>query len=99
MTFKDCPDYNFADDVLEDFNVQAERKFCKGQEEHGGSILTKPLLHEMKGEVIDQMFYVWAIEKKIQDIIDDIKFLRNNKNQMQTLESMLNTIILKLYNL
>jgi len=72
ITFSDCPDFKFAVNALYTFREEAEQKFTKGQIEHGGSILTKPILPEIYGEVVDQMFYVSALCKKRDDIAKEL---------------------------
>jgi hypothetical protein len=49
--------HNHICGVIERFAVNAYRKYVLGVLEHGGGLLAKPVLHEMRDECIDLFIY------------------------------------------
>lgn len=62
------PQMRFLLDSLKRFVLSASYKYKKGQEQHGGKLWEKKdLIKKAKEEVIDQWFYLDALDKQLTD--------------------------------
>jgi hypothetical protein len=56
--------------VVEWFSSEARTKFCKGVEEHGGTLVQKGgLLGELEAEELDQIIYSRTIRAQLQSVL------------------------------
>jgi hypothetical protein len=56
-------------DIIDDFSTLADRKYRKGQQEHGGDLFnmsTIKLLDNAIDEAIDQVIYLLTIKRNIK---------------------------------
>jgi len=60
---------NFMDTAIHEFNHRAEEKYIDGYREHDEQNLVRmnarELIAELKGEIIDQWFYLCALEREL----------------------------------
>lgn len=83
-------DSQFVSDTLYDFTASSMAKYKLGAEEHGGGLVRDHLhlIDEIKNEVIDQNFYVYAIEKKIKISIDFITDIQNSTDDIDIVNKL-----------
>jgi len=55
----------FLRETLGEFVEKAVDKFVRGQKEHGGIIYERPMLPELKKELIDSIFYLAGAQKRL----------------------------------
>lgn len=63
--------------ALDSFKEKARDKYRSGQSEHGGNLWERSgLLGDIKEEIVDQMFYLDALSKKVEIIAKAIEGVR-----------------------
>ena len=65
-----------CEETLAKFTEEAREKFHEGQEEHGGNLDERVTVKDVKMEAIDIVFYVYTLERKVEEMELQLKFFR-----------------------
>lgn len=89
----DTPDAEFLATSLDEHLSDSIAKFIRGYAEHRGSIMDRPLMQDLKQEIIDSNHYLYALMAKRDVIIQKLQIIHLANPHLQEIKEILTLLI------